>query len=485
MIVKDFDLKYNYIVKNSIAYYDKFHKVNIVLPPQEALMKFIPNSSIKDTMLKEISLKTIEDLFLDIPKNIRINKFNLNNGLTQQETEAKLLNIGKKNQSFYSLPNFLGGGIKPHYVPAIVKSVISRSEFYTSYTPYQPEASQGFLQAIFEYQSMIADITGMDIANASLYDGATALGEAALMCSRVNKKKEILVPSNISWDKRCILNNYIKGAGLKIKEYEHDKKTGEIKVESLKKTINNESAGVYIENPNFFGIFEQQVDEVKEIVSKNNSLFIVGVNPISLGITKSPGEYGADIVLGEGRCLGNPIDFGGSSLGIFSCKKEFIRQIPGRLIGITEDKEGNRAFCMTLQTREQHIRRRRATSNICTNEGLCALAATVFLSWLGSNGFETLSKINFQKGHQLAEKISSINGFEKIFSGLHFNEFVIKMDNVLKVHNFLLKNKIHGGLILERSYPELKNCMLFGITELHNDQMVDKLISTLEAVKNV
>ena len=442
-------------------------------------MKFIPNSSKKNIMLNEIKLENIEELFQDIPKKIRINKLNLKDGLSQHETEMKMHEIGKMNKAFNILPNFLGGGIKPHYVPAVVKSIISRSEFYTSYTPYQPEASQGFLQAMFEYQSMISDITKMDIANASLYDGATALGEAALMCSRINKRKTIVVPSNISWEKRSILHNYIKGAGLKVKEFKYDRKSGEVDIDSLKKIIDNETTGVYIENPNFFGIFEQNVDEIKEIISKNNSLFIVGVNPISLGVFKSPGEYGADIVVGEGRCLGNPMDFGGSSLGIFACRNEFLRQIPGRLIGITQDKEGKRAFCMTLQTREQHIRRGRATSNICTNEGLCALAATVYLSWLGSEGFEELSKINFAKGQQLANKITSIKGYEKVFRGTHFNEFVIKVDDVFKIHKKLLKNNIHGGLILERTFPELKDCMLFGVTELHNDEIITKLINSL------
>jgi len=269
---------------------------------------------------------------------------------------------------------------------------------------------------------------------------------------------------------------------LKLKEFAYNKKTGEIDIEDLKKKIDKDSSCIYIENPNFFGIFEQKVDEIRELIANNQSLFIVGVDPISLGIAKSPGEYGADIVVGEGRCLGNSIDFGGSSLGIFACKNDFLRQIPGRLIGITKDIDGNRAFCMTLQTREQHIRRGRATSNICTNEGVCALAATVYLSWLGSSGFQELSKINFLKGKELAEKITSINGYEKVFSGVHFNEFVIRCENAKKVNKELVKNNFHGGLILDDMFPELKNCILFGVTEMHTNEIVSNFIKNLREI---
>jgi glycine dehydrogenase subunit 1 len=446
-------------------------------------MKFIPNSALKSSMLREIGLNDINELFSDIPKKIRINKLNLEDGLSQQEVEEKLRELSKKNVSFYEMPSFLGGGIKPHYIPAAVKSVISRSEFYTSYTPYQPEASQGFLQAMFEYQSMIAELTGMDIANASLYDDATALGEAALMCTRINNRKTFLVPTNISLDKRSILKNYAKGPGIKIKEVGYDNDTGKVDLEELKKSINNDTAGVYIENPNFFGIFEDDVQGVSDIIKDKQSLFVVGVDPLSLGIAKSPGEYGADIVIGEGRSLGNPMDFGGSSLGIFACKSEFLRQIPGRIIGITKDSDGKRAFCMTLQTREQHIRRGRATSNICTNQGLCALAATVYLSWLGSKGLEEISKINFEKGQRLADKITSINGFEKVFSGIHFNEFVIRHSHTEKLNDKLLSSGIQGGLILDKIYPDLNNCILFGVTEMHSDDSMKKLFSVLKEAK--
>ena len=425
-------------------------------------MKFIPNSATKEIILKDIGLNNIDELFSDIPQKIRINELKLSKGLSQQETEQKLRGIANKNKSFHDMLSFLGGGTKPHYIPSVVKSITSRTEFYTSYTPYQSEASQGFLQAMFEYQSIISELTGMDIANCSLYDGVTALGEAALMCTRINKKKTFIIPKNICREKKSVLQNYIKGPEIKIKEVSYNSKTGKIDIDELKKQIDEDTAGIYLENPNFFGVFKDDVEKISKISKDAGSLFVVGIDPLSLGIIKSPGEYNADIVLGEGRALGNPMDFGGSTLGIFACKKEYLRQLPGRIIGMTKDTEDSRAFCMTLQTREQHIRRGKATSNICTNEGLCALAATVYLSWLGGNGLEKLSKVNFEKGRQLANSITSIDGFKKIFTGSHFNEFVIKCaHDVKKINKNLLKKGIQGGLILDRWYPELKNCMLF------------------------
>jgi glycine dehydrogenase subunit 1 len=449
-------------------------------------MKFIPNSKLKKSMLNEIEHTEIDALFSDVSEKIKIKKLDLPKGLSQQETEQKLRKIADKNISSVDMPCFLGGGIKPHYIPAAVKNIISRSEFYTSYTPYQSEASQGFLQAMFEYQSMIAEITGMDIANASLYDGATALGEAALMCSRINHRTTFVIPKNISWEKKSVLKNYANGPDIKIKEVSYDDKSGKIDLKELKKFITRDTAGVYIENPNFFGVFEEDVDEINNLVKNSGSLLVVGVDPISLGVVRNPGEYGADIVIGEGRAFGNPMAFGGGSLGIFSCREEFLRQIPGRLIGLTKDSDGNRAFCMTFQTREQHIRRGKATSNICTNEGLCALAAVSYLAWLGGVGFEELSRVNFERSQHLADQIVSVKGFTKRFNGVHFNEFVIQCRaNADTVHKYLLKKGIHGGLILSSWYPELKNCMLFGVTELHRDEDIEQLVSVLEEVSDV
>jgi glycine dehydrogenase subunit 1 len=449
-------------------------------------MKFIPNSSIKQEMLNKIGFENIDDLFSDIPNKIRIKKLNLPTGLSQQETEQQLKKIADKNKSCSKHLNFLGGGIKQHYIPAIVKSITSRSEFLTAYTPYQSEASQGFLKAMFEYQSIIANITKMDIANCSLYDGATALGEAALMATRIKRKKTFLIPDNISWEKKSVLGNYIKGAGVQIKEIEFDQKKGTMDIDSLKKQINNDVSAVYIENPNFYGIFEDDIFHISDIVKNNNSLFIVNIDPLSLGIIKSPGDYNSDIVIGEGRALGNPMDFGGSSLGIFACKKDYLRQIPGRLISMTNDANKKQSFCMAMQTREQHIRRAKATSNICTNEGLCALSALVYLSWLGSNGLNELSFSNFKQGKKLSNEICKINGFTKYFTGTHFNEFVIKSEfDCIKINDKLLSKNIQGGLILNKYNSNLDKSFLFGVTEMHSDEDINQFINVLKDVSNV
>jgi glycine dehydrogenase subunit 1 len=445
-------------------------------------MQFIPNSSLKNRMLKELDQQDIDDLFSDIPKKLRLRDLNLPEGLTQIQVEEHLRVIAQKNKPFCETPSFLGGGFKPHYIPSAVKAIISRSEFYTAYTPYQPEASQGFLQAIFEYQSMIAELTGMDVSNASLYDGSTALGEAALMCTRVTKRKTFIIPANISWEKKHVLRNYTKGAGITIKEIPYNIKTGKIDLEVLKETLSPDTSGIYIENPNYFGVFEDEVDELKMNTEKHQALFVVGIDPLSLGIMKSPGEYGADIVIGEGKSLGNPLDFGGTTLGIFACKNEFVRQIPGRIIGVTKDTEGRRAFCMTLQTREQHIRREKATSNICTNEGLCTLATAVYLSWLGRKGLQDLGTVNYERGQELERRISEISGYQPRFTGAHFNEFVIRCKDAIKTNKTLLRKGIQGGLVLEPNYPELKNCMLFGITELHREEHIKSLLRSMKEV---
>ena len=446
-------------------------------------MKFIPNSEIKDEMLKDIGFKKIDELFSDIPEKIKFKELDLSKGISQQQTDRKMRDIASKNKSCNEFLCFLGGGIKNHYIPPIVKSITSRSEFYTAYTPYQAEASQGFLQAMFEYQSMIAELTGMDVSNCSLYDGVTGLSEAALMCTRIKKRNSFIIPSNISWEKKSVLKNYTLGPNVNVKEVAFDEKTGKIKLDDLEKSISENTAGIYIENPNFFGVFEDDVERICKIAKDAGSLFVVGVDPLSLGITKSPGEYGADIVIGEGRVFGNSMDFGGCGLGVFSCKKEYIRQMPGRIIGLTCDNEGKRGFCMALQTREQHIRRAKATSNICTNEGLCSLSAVVYLSWLGGKGLSELAKENLQKSHKLAEMISNVDGFSLRFTGLHFNEFVIKCKN--KPENIvkkLLTKNIQIGPLLGQQFKNLNDCMLVGVTELHTNQDIEKLVSILKEV---
>jgi glycine dehydrogenase subunit 1 len=446
------------------------------------IMKIIPNSCVKEEMLKVLGSSSINDLFDDIPSSIRINNLDIPSSKTQQEVEAHLRVIASKNKTYYDTPCFIGGG-QPHYVPAVVKALLSRSEFYTAYTPYQSEASQGFLQAMFEYQSIITGLTGMDIANASLYDGATALGEAALMSYRINKRPVFLIPEGISYEKKSVLRNYTKGANITIAEVPYNEQRGTINIDALTSMMSSDVAGVYVENPNFFGVFEEDVEEIGRIAHDNKSLFIVGVDPFTLGLVKRPGEYGADIVVGEGRGLGSMMELGGCGLGLFACRYEYLRQMPGRIIGMSKDADGKRAFCMTMQTREQHIRRERATSNICTNEGLCALAAVIYLSWLGEEGLTDLGLINLERGHMLYDSIRSINGFERVFDGVHFNEFVMRYNgDAYKVNKKLIKHGFQGGLILEPFYPKLSRCLLFGVSEIQTDDQINGFLRVLKEV---
>jgi len=449
-------------------------------------MKFIPNASLKTDILHKMNCTSIDKLFSDIPKEILIKKLQFENGRSQQDTEQKLQRIAAKNSTGYPFTSFLGGGIKQHYIPAVVTSILRRAEFFTAYTPYQSEASQGFLQAMFEYQSMIADLMQMDVANCSLYDGATALGEAALMCTRIKRKQEFLVPTNISWEKQSILKNYTKGANITLTEIPYNQETGMIDADAYFEKMHDSVSGLYIENPNYFGIFEEQIKKIVTTAHDHGVLVVMGIHPLALGIMKSPGELGADIAIGEGRCLGNAIDFGGSSLGLFACKQQFLRQIPGRIIGATTDKKGKQAYCMTMQTREQHIRRGKATSNICTNEGLCALAATVYLSWLGGNGLQKLSETNFQRGQDLTRIITEIDGFSQRFTGTHFNECVIQTSHDVQMLNKqLLSQQIQGGLVLNPFYPDLRQSLLFGATELHSVEDIQRLASVLKEAVHV
>ena len=450
--------------------------------PMGLSMQFIPNSHLKQSMCSESGVTSIDELFSDIPTSLRLDTLNLEKSLSQHQVEDRLRSLGSQNTPCTAMPSFLGGGIKAHYIPPIVSAILSRSEFYTSYTPYQPEASQGFLQAMFEYQSIISELTGMKVANASLYDGATALGEAALMAQRITKRNTICIPQALSWEKKSILSNYLSGTQSTITEIRYHPTKGTMDRDDLEQKLSGDVSAVYVENPNYFGLFEDEIQTINELVSNHHALLIVGVDPLSLGIVKPPAEYGADIVIGEGRCCGNAMDFGGSSLGIFACTKAHVRQIPGRIIGMTTDTKGTPAFCMTMQTREQHIRRGKATSNICTNEGLNALAATVYLSWLGGEGLEQLGKQNITIAHGLMKKLTTIKGYTSPFTGTPFNEFVIKCPDPQALHTALLAKQIHGGLLLDHWFPALQNCMLFGATEMHSETAMATLVDTAQEV---
>lgn len=446
------------------------------------MIPWLPNEPLAGKMLSALGIKSVEELFSDIPQDIRTGELKLPSGQSEPQVRQALYDIIARDKGARDLPTFLGAGVYDHYVPSAVNAIVGRSEFYTAYTPYQPEASQGMLQALFEYQSLIAELTAMDVVNATLYDGATALGEAALMCARITHRRTFIVPRAISWERRAVLESYAKASGLRIEEIPYDEK-GQLSLSHL--VLGDDVAGVYIEQPNVFGVLEEAANEVTEMCG-DRALVVVGVNPISLGAIKPPGKYGeggADIMIGEGQPLGNPMALGGSLFGLFGCKRQYARQIPGRVIGMTRDAEGRRAFCMTIQTREQHIRRGKATSNICSNQSLCALAAAVYLGLLGP-GLRQLALTCMAKAARLRRSIGEIEGFEVPFEAPHFNEFVARSAIDPGVLNGeLLRRGVIGGYSLKKRFPELGNAALYAVTELTTEEHMDTLVRALADVR--
>jgi glycine dehydrogenase subunit 1 len=442
-------------------------------------------------MMREIGINSIDELYADIPEKYFLKKpLNLPEGLSEFEVKKHVETLLSKNKTYADIPIFLGAGCWPHYVPSVVKEIIRRSEFLTSYTPYQAEVSQGILQALFEYQSMICELTAMDVANCSMYDWASALGEAARMASRITKRSEILIPRIIHPERRMTLEVYAEPANIHVKEIKYNSETGLLDLSDLRDKISEKTAAVYIENPSYLGFIETQVDEISQITHSHKALFIVGVDPISLGILKPPGEYGADIVVGEGQPLGNPMNYGGPLLGIFACRDDLnvIRQMPGRIIGLTTTIDGERqGFCMALQTREQHIRREKATSNICSNEALCAVAAAVYLALLGPNGLRELCETIMYKANYAIRLLSKIEGLKvPVFKAPHFKEFTVNFDDtglkVEEVHEALLNKGVHGGKNVSREFPELGETALYCVTEVHNEAEIRLLAEALDEI---
>ncbi|HID16930.1 TPA: aminomethyl-transferring glycine dehydrogenase subunit GcvPA [Candidatus Bathyarchaeota archaeon] len=440
-------------------------------------------------MRKELGLKDVEELFRDIPEGIRFKgKLRVPGPYPEMEVLRKIKNLLKRNASSSDMPVFLGAGVWPHYVPAVVDNIVWRSEFATSYTPYQAEVSQGILQAQFEYQSMICELTGMDVANASMYDWATSLGEAARMAARLTKKSEFLIPHFLHPERSSVLKLMAEPAGMKIIEVNQDKETGQMDLEDLKGKTSRETAGVYVENPSYLGFLEEEAKAIGEVAHDRGALYVVGVDPTSLGILRDPGSYGADVVVGEGQPLGSSMNYGGPLLGIFACREEFVRQMPGRIIGLTTTIDQKyRAFCMALQTREQHIRREKATSSICTNEALCAVAAAVYLSLLGPEGLKRLGETIMVKSHYAMRKLQEVTGVKApLFNAVHFKEFTVNFDGtkmtVEDVHKRLLKEGVHGGKIVKGEFPELGETALYCVTEVHSKEDIDKLASSLRKV---
>ena len=456
------------------------------------LHPYIPNSNPTTIrqMLQETRIGSIDELFQDIPKEIRSKAdLDIPRRMSEAEARRKVERILSTNISTREVTSFLGAGVWPHHVPAAVDTILSRGEFLTSYTPYQPEISQGILQAMFEYQSLICELTAMEYANSSLYDWSTALGEAARMASRVTGRVELLIPQYSHPERAATLRTFAEPAGIQVSRYCQSRKTGAVDISDLRKKLSQRTAGVYIEYPSFLGFVEEEIEEIGELVHESDGLIIVGVEPISLGLLRPPGDFGADIVIGEGQPLGNHMNFGGPLLGIFACRGESVlRQMPGRVIGRTMTQDGKQnAYCMALQTREQHIRREKATSNICTNEALLALAASVYLSLLGTSGLTQLCRTILDRTNYAIGKLRTVHGVTApYFDAFHFMEFTVNFNGtgkkVSEINNALLNSGIQGGLDLSNIFPELGQTALYCVTEVHSTEDIDMLVDKLRQI---
>jgi len=451
---------------------------------------FLPNLEDEtiERMLKQVNASSIADLFSDIPAELQLKrKLAIPDGQGEALVRRELNGRLSQNKTPPDSLCFLGGGVWPHYIPAAVDSILSRQEFYTAYTPYQPEISQGMLQALFEYQSMMCDLLGMQVCNSSMYDWASAAGEAVRMAARVKRRGTVLVAKGIGEGRLEVIKTYAEPMGVKLQPIEFDSKTGGLDLGSLKSELSQgggDVAALYLENPNVFGVIEEQVEGAVEMVHAAGGLAIVGVNPISLSVLRDPGSYGADVVVGEGQPLGVPMNFGGPHMGIFAVKDiGLARSMPGRLIGMTTTKDGSeKAFCMVLQTREQHIRREAATSNICTNQALLALAAAAYMSLLGKNGFKKLGEVNLANSHYAAERIGKLNGVKApLFSGAFFNEFTVGYDrrNAPWVFSELAKRGIMAGYPLAGHFAQIGDAGSFCVTEIHSSEDIGRLVDAL------
>ena len=433
-------------------------------------------------MLADIGVKKIDELFDSIPDSLKLNNklLDLPPSLPESELTEHLKQLQKRNTTSENGSVFLGAGAYRHFSPILIDHLVSRGEFATSYTPYQPEVSQGTLQAIFEFQTMICLLTGMEIANASMYDGASSMAEAVIMANRINRRSEFLVSRAIHPEYRTVVDTYTRGSKFNLKEVPYTAE-GATDLEYILKNLTENTSAVVIQSPNFFGTVEEY-GSLTETLAKNGTLLIVAVaEALSLGILKPPGQRGADIVVGEGQSFGLPVSFGGPYVGFFATREKYLRQMPGRLAGETKDQNGKRAYVLTLSTREQHIRRERATSNICTNQGLCALAATIFLSTLGKEGLREMAILNVRKAHYLKSCLARIPEFEIKFGAHSFNEFVLECPRPAEeILQILKQDQIIGGYPLEQYYPELKNCLLVCATELSSQEEMDRLANNLK-----
>ena len=450
-------------------------------------MTYIPISpKERDAMLKTVGVKTLDDLFDAVPKKHRFPQLNLPPALTEMEAAALLGEMAQSNENVREhMISFLGAGAYNHYVPAVVDHILRRGEFYTAYTPYQPEISQGTLQAIFEYQSLMSSLTGMEVSNASHYDGATATAEAVNLAYAQfrGKRKKIVMSPTVNPQYREVIRTYSQGMGL---EEAGDDTSADLEAgpESLTKLIDDNTLLVVVQYPDFFGrIFDYT--KLMEAAHAKGALVCVVANPTALIMLKTPGAMGADIVVGEAQPFGIPLWYGGPYLGFFTTKKSYVHKMAGRLVGETVDTRGQRAYVLTLTAREQHIKRERATSNICTNQGLLALASAVYMSVLGRNGLQEVANLCYQKAHYAANELSKIEGFGLCFSEPFFHEFVLCCPKPAgEIIQHLLENGILGGYDLGRDYPSLKDHILVAVTEMNSKEEIDSLVEALKEVSH-
>ena len=463
-------------------FYKKQYKKEEVKVKEYKQYHYIPAThEDEQKMLKACNVSSIDDLFSDIPDDLKLNRdLNLDESKSELEVSEIITKMADKNID--DLTCFLGAGAYDHYIPSLIKSITSRSEFYTAYTPYQAEISQGTLQSIFEFQSMIAEITKMDIANASMYDGATAAIEACIMAVGKTRRNKIVVPKTVHPETRQILKTYLQFKDVEVVEVDYDREYGTTDLNKLKEVVGEETACILVQNPNFFGVIED-VDEIGSIARDNKAMYVMSVNPITLSILKSPGEVGADIAVGDAQPLGNSLNFGGPYVGFLAIKSGLIRKMPGRVVGQTVDADGKRCYALTLQTREQHVRREKATSNICSNQGLNALIASIYLATMGKKGYQEVAMQNIQKSHYAYKKFDESKNFEPVFKGKFFNEFVVKSPMpVDELNEKLLENKILGGYDLGKDYEELKGCVLMCVTEKRTAKEIDNLVNLMEGM---
>ncbi len=446
-------------------------------------MRYIPNSpDERAEMLKQLGAASIENLFDSIPEDLRLRQhLTVPPAMSEIELLKAFDEMGSRNQAAGRV-SFLGGGAYSHYVPTIVDHLISRSEFFTAYTPYQPEISQGTLQSIFEFQTLVCQLTGMDIANASMYDGSTAMAEAVLMAERVTRRSKVVASAAIHPQYLEVAHTYVQHAGIELEHAPFDSATGQTLVDS----IDDRTAAIVVQSPNFFGCIED-VETLADRAHAKGALLIVAVTEaMSLGLLRSPGASGADIVVAEGQSFGVPLSFGGPYVGLFAIREKYARQIPGRLVGEAYDRQGRRGFVLTLATREQHIRREKATSNICTNEGLIALASTIYLETMGRCGVQEAARQCTQKAHYAARAIAKIESFSLPFSAPFFNEFVVRAPVAASelLDTLARENGIDGGIALARFDSSRPNDFLVCVTETNTRAQIDALVHGLTRISS-